>query len=102
MSRTLRVVVGVVVTGLLLAGAQLATRDCAAGLFRTDNCLWMAASASLGIPQQSETLRTIFLEAVGLTLLAGLYLTYRRVLAPAVKPSTGRTPVAQGAMGGPI
>ena len=97
MLRTLRVVVGILLIGLLLAGAQLATRDCTAGLFRYDSCLWMAASEYLGLPQQSKTLRGVFLEGVGLTLLAGLYLTYRFVFAPALRPRAGRAQTDQGA-----
>jgi hypothetical protein len=101
MLRTLRIVVGVILIGLLLAGAQLATRDCTAGLFRYDSCLWVAASESLGLPSQSKGLRAVFLEVVGLTLLAGLYLTYRFVLSPALKPRTGRAQIGQGAEGEP-
>ena len=102
MFRALRIVVGVLIIGLLLAGAQLATRDCTAGLFRYDNCLWMAAGEYLGLPQQSRTLRAVFLEGVGLTLLAGLYLTYRFVLSPALKPRTGRAQTGQGAEAEPV
>ena len=97
MLRALRIVVGVLIIGLLLVGAQLATRDCPAGLFRYDSCLWMAASEYLGFPQQSRTLRAVFLEGVGLTLLAGLYLTYRYVISPALKPRAGRAQTGQGA-----
>jgi hypothetical protein len=102
MLRTLRIVVGVLIIGLLLAGAQLATRDCTAGLFRYDSCLWMAASGSLGLPSQSKGLRAVFLEGVGLTLLAGLYLTYRCVLSPALKPRAGRAQTGQGAEAEPV
>ena len=102
MLRTLRIVVGALLIGLLLAGAQLATRDCTAGLFRYDSCLWMAASESLGLPSQSKGLRAVFLEGVGLTLLAGLYLAYRFVLSPALKPRTGRAPTGPGAKAEPV
>jgi len=39
---------------------------------------------------------------VGLTLLAGLYLTCRFVLSPALKPRTGRTQTGQGAEAEPV
>ena len=102
MLRTLRIVVGVLIIGLLLAGAQLATRDCTAGLFRYDNCLWLAASEHLGLPLQSKGLRVVVLEGVGLSLLAGLYLTYRLVLSPAIKPRAGRAQAGQGAEAEPV
>jgi hypothetical protein len=102
MLRALRIGVGVLLIGLLLAGAQLATRDCTAGLFRYDNCLWMAASEYLGLPQQSKALRAVFLEGVGLSLLAGLYLTYRYILSSALKPRTGRAQTNQGVEAEPI
>ena len=102
MLRTLEIVAGVILVGLLLAGAQFATRDCTAGIFRYDNCLWMAASEYFGLPQQSKALRAVFLEGVGLTLLAGLYLTYRYILSSALKPRTGRPQTSQSAEARPI
>ena len=101
MLRALRIVAGVLLIGLLLAGAQLATRDCTAGLFRVDNCLWLTASEYLGLPPQNKGLKAVFLEGVGLTLLAGLYLTYRFVISPALKPRAGRAPSGQGAAPNP-
>ena len=96
MSRTLRIVVGVLIIGLLLAGAQLATRDCPAGLLRLDNCLWLDASEYLGLPPQSKGLRAVFLSVVGVALLAGIGLTYRFPLSPALKPRAGRAQTGQG------
>jgi hypothetical protein len=96
MLRVLRIVAGALLIGLLLAGAQLATRDCRAGLFHYDNCLWMAASEHLGLPLQSKPLRAVFFEGVGLTLLAGLYLTYRFVISPALQRRAGRAQTGHG------
>ena len=62
----------------------------------------MAASGSLGLPSQSKGLRAVFLAGVGLTLLAGLNLTYRFVLSPALKPRTGRAQTGQGAEAEPV
>ena len=102
MLRTLKIMISVIVIGLLLAGAQFATRDCTAGIFRYDNCLWMAASEYLGLPQQSKAVRAVFLEGVGLVLLAGLYLTYRYLLSSAFKPHNGCAPISQSAEAEPI
>jgi hypothetical protein len=102
MLRTLRIIAGVLIIGFLLASAQLATRDCPAGLFRYDSCLWLAASEYLGLTQQSKPLRAVFLEGVGLTLLAGFYLTYRLVLSPTLKPRAGRAQTGQGAEAEPV
>ena len=102
MLRALRIAVGILIIGLLLAGAQLATRDCSAGLFRYDNCLWLSASEYFGLPQQSKPLRAVILEGVGLTLLAGLYFTYRLVFSPALKHRAGRPQTDQGNEAGPI
>ena len=102
MLRTLKIVAGVLLIGLLLAGAQFATRDCTVGFLRQDNCLWVSASEYLGLPQQSKAMRAVFLEGVGLALLAGLYLTYRYFLSSAFKPRTGRARSRQSAEAEPI
>jgi hypothetical protein len=85
-------VVGILFIGILLAGAQLATRDCTAGLQRFDNCLWLDASEYLGVSPQNKGLRAVFLGVVGLALLAGIYLAYRFTLSPAIKPRATRVP----------
>ena len=92
MVKGLRIVIGLLLTGLLLYGATWATRDCVAGLYSFDNCLWLSVRAHLGLPP-SKILRAAALELVGLTLLAGLYLTVRYVL-----PIRGRNraPHAEG------
>jgi hypothetical protein len=91
MSRAFRIGVGLLIIGLLLGGAQLATRDCPAGPFRLDNCLWLTATQHLGISPQRKGLRAVFLEGVGVALLAGLWLTYRFAFLPAEKSRSGRT-----------
>ena len=90
MLRMLRITAGIFLIGLLLAGAHLATRDCTADLLRLDNCLWLDASEYLGVPSQSKGLRAVFLGVVGVALLAGIGLTYRFTLSPALKPRTDR------------
>ena len=90
MLRALRIVVGALIIGLVLAVAQLATRDCTAGLLRWDNCLWLDASEYLGLPPQSKRLRAVLLDVVGVALPAGIGLTYRFTLLPALKPRADR------------
>jgi len=96
MLRMLRITAGIFLIGLLLAGAHLATRDCTADLLRLDNCLWLDASEYLGVPSQSKGLRAVFLGVVGVALLAGIGLTYRFTLSPALQPRTGRAQTGQG------
>ncbi len=78
MLRVLRILVGLLLTGLLLYAANLAVRDCTSGVQTYDNCLWLWLREKLGLPQ-SKLLRAGALEFVGLALLAGLYLTIRYV-----------------------
>jgi len=78
MAKLFRVIAGLVLSGLLLYAASWATRDCPAGIYSSDNCLWLSVGAHLGLPP-SRILRAATLELVGLTLLAGLYLTVRYV-----------------------
>ena len=99
MLRILRITAGIFLIGLLLTGAQLATRDCTADFLRLDNCLWLDASEYLGVPSQSKGLRAVFLGVVGLTLLAGIYLTYRFTLSPAIKPRATRVPTGNDPAG---
>jgi hypothetical protein len=99
MLRILRITAGIFLIGLLLAGAQLATRDCTADFLRLDNCLWLDASEYLGVPPQNKGLRAVFLGVVGVALLAGIYLTYRFALSPAIKPRATRVPTGDAPAG---
>jgi hypothetical protein len=67
--------------GLTLFVASRAVRDCPAGPYVYDNCLWLWVRGALHLPQ-SRLLRAAILEFVGLLLLACLYLTIRFVFSP--------------------
>jgi len=82
MLKALRILAGVVVVGLILYIASRAVRDCPAGSYVYDNCLWLWLRERLHLPQ-SKLLRGVVLEVVGLALLAGLYMTVRLILWPA-------------------
>ena len=73
-----RIVAGIVIIGLLLHAATWTTRDCTVGLYVFDICSWVWLREQLGLPA-SKFLRAAFLELVGLTLTAGIYLTIRFV-----------------------
>jgi hypothetical protein len=77
----LRIVAGVFLVALFLHAATLATRDCTVGLYVFDNCLWVWLYEHLGLPA-NRFLRACALELVGLSLLAGIYLTIRYVFPP--------------------
>jgi hypothetical protein len=74
----LRIVAGIVLIALLLEAASRTTRDCTVGLYVFDICSWVWLREHLGLPA-SKLLRAVFLELVGLTLTAGIYLTIRFV-----------------------
>jgi len=74
--------------GFFLYLAQSAVRDCPSGLYTYDNCLWLWLREQSGLPQ-SKLLRSMVLQLVGLTLVVGLYLTYRYVF-PRKQDSVGR------------
>ncbi len=76
MVRTIRILATIALTALLLAVAQWAVRDCPVAPLVYENCIWLAARDWLHIPQ-NKFLRAVVLELVGLTLAAGLYLTWR-------------------------
>ncbi len=78
MIKALRFVAGFLLTALLFYAADLAVRDCTSGLYTYDNCLCMWLRERLGLPQ-GKLWRAAALEVVGLSLLAGLYLTVRYV-----------------------
>jgi hypothetical protein len=93
MLKAARILTGVVLVGLILFAASRAVRDCPAGPYIYDNCLWLWVRGALHLPQ-SKLLRAVTLEFVGLVLLAGLYATARFVF------SLGRIKDAPGS-GGP-
>ena len=74
----LRIVAGTFIIALLLYAASRTTRDCAVGLYVFDLCSWVWLREQLGLPS-SKFLRAVFLELVGLTLTAGIFLTIRFV-----------------------
>jgi hypothetical protein len=74
----LRIVVGLLIVALLLLAASRTTRDCTVGLYVYDICAWVWLREQLGLPA-SKLLRAVFLELIGLTLTAGIFLTIRYV-----------------------
>ena len=78
MQKVLRIIFGVVVVGLVLHGAGLATRDCRVAPYVYDNCMWMGIRNHLGLPA-SRFLRMGVLECVGIFFAVVLYLTFRYV-----------------------
>ena len=78
MQKVMRIIAGIILVGLLLAAAWLATRSCTVELYVYDSCLWIWVREQLGLPA-SKFLRAGFLELVGLAILAGIYLTVRYV-----------------------
>ena len=74
----LRIVAGIFMIALLLYAASRTTRDCTVGLYVFDICSWVWLREQLGLPA-SKFLRAVFLELVGLTLTAGIFLTIRFV-----------------------
>jgi hypothetical protein len=96
MLKALRILAGVVAVGLILYTASRAVRDCPAGPYIYDNCLWLWLREGLRLPQ-SKLLRAVVLEVVGLALLAGLYMTARFLLWPArTGPAIGSDGPASG------
>ena len=74
----LRIVVGLFIIASLLFAASRTTRDCTVGLYVFDICSWVWAREQLGLPA-SKLLRAVFLEIIGLTLTAGIFLAIRFV-----------------------
>jgi hypothetical protein len=74
----LRIVAGILLIALFLDAASRTTRDCTVGLYLFDICSWVWVREQLGLPA-SKFLRAAFLELLGLTLTAGIYLTLRFV-----------------------
>jgi hypothetical protein len=74
----LRIVAGIFLVALFLEAASHTTRDCTVGLYVFDICSWVWLREQLGLPA-SKLLRALFLELIGLTLTAGIFLTIRYV-----------------------
>ncbi len=78
MMRIMRIAVGLGVVAGLLYLATLAVHDCTTGLHTYDNCVWLWVLQHTGVPP-SKLLRALTLEIIGLSLVAGLYITVRYV-----------------------
>jgi hypothetical protein len=78
MRKTVRIVVGIAVIGLLLGVASWAVQDCPIAPYISENCIWLSVKAQFHLPQ-SKLLRAAVLEVIGLSLVAGIYLTCRYV-----------------------
>lgn len=78
MRKLLRIIAGLALLAGLLGLANLAVHDCTTGLGVYDNCVWVWVREHSGLPA-SKLWRSLTLEVVGLTLLAGLYVTARYV-----------------------
>ena len=74
--RFARILIGIAVICLLLGGASWAVRDCEVAIYMYENCVWLGARDALGLPQ-SKLLRALFLLAIGLSLLGGIYCAWR-------------------------
>ena len=75
----LRIVAGICIIAVLLYAASRTTRDCTVGLYVFDICSWVWVREQLGLPA-SKLARAVFLEIIGLTLTAGIFLAVRYVL----------------------
>ena len=73
-----RALLAVALAWILLQAANWAVRDCSTGPDASENCLWLGVRRRFGWPQ-SKLLRAGVLEAAGLAVLAGLYLTFRYI-----------------------
>ena len=78
MRKTLRIILGVLIVGVVLHAADLATRDCRVAPYVHENCLWIWVRIHLGLPA-SRLLRMVVLECAGVALTAALFLTIRFV-----------------------
>ena len=76
MLKSLRIIFGVVVVGLVLHAADLATRDCRLAPYVYDDCMWVKLRTPFGLPA-SRFLRMGVLECVGIVLALVLYFTFR-------------------------
>jgi hypothetical protein len=78
MRKALRIILGIVVVGLVLHAADLATRDCRVAPYVYDDCMWVGLRAHLGLPA-NRFLRMAVMEGVGIFLALVLYLDFRYV-----------------------
>ena len=78
MLKTLRILAGILALALILAAASRAVRDCPVAPLTYENCIWLQVRDRLDLPQ-SKFLRGLTLELVGLSLLAGVFLSIRYV-----------------------
>ena len=78
MPKITRIILAVLVVGLVLHAADLATRDCRIAPYVYDDCMWVWLRTRLGLPA-SRFLRMAVLECVGLALALTLYFTFRRL-----------------------
>ncbi len=88
---------GLLIAGLVLWLATMATRDCSVGPYLAANCLSLWVSHKLGLAF-SPLLRSLVLEIAGLILVGGLYLTFRFVVPRSSKKAShvGGTSEAAG------
>jgi hypothetical protein len=86
MRKVLRTVCGLVIVGLVLHAADLATRDCRIAPYVYDDCMWVEIRTHLGLPA-SRLLRMAVMECVGIALALVLYYTIRYVF-PFRKPTS--------------
>jgi hypothetical protein len=86
MQKAFRIITGVVVVGLVLHAADLATRDCRLAPYVYDDCMWIWLRSHLSLPA-SRFLRMAVLECVGIVLALILYLTFRLVFPFRTTPS---------------
>lgn len=84
LSKIGRGVLGCCLIAGIFYAAELAVRDCPAGLYVYNNCLWLWVREQTGLPE-SHFLHALVLWIVGLLLLAGIYLTVRFVFPHARK-----------------
>jgi hypothetical protein len=78
MMKAVRILLGIAVVGLLLGVASWAVRDCPVAPYVYENCIWLSVRDQFHLPQ-SKLLRAAVLEVIGLSLLGGMYLTWRCV-----------------------
>lgn len=78
MQKALRIAAGVVLVGLVLRAADLASRDCRVAPYVFDDCMWIGLHARFGLPA-SRFLRMAIMEGVGIVLVSVLYLAFRYV-----------------------
>ena len=76
MSKPFRIFLGVIIVGVILYLADLATRDCRIAPYVYDDCMWVSVRSHLGLPA-NRFLRMGILECVGIVLALALYLTFR-------------------------